>query len=370
MKLEGLRVLDLSLFLPGPHLSMMMADHGAEVIHVEPPGGEPARHIGIKEDGVSVWFRTTHRGKKSMVIDLKEPDQREALLRLCETADVFLEAFRPGVMDRLGVGPDVVRKRNPAIVYCSISAFGQTGPNRLKPAHDLAIQALSGTLSVNLGSDGKPALTGTASADITSSLMALSGILMALYRREKTGRGDYLDLSMQDALMSWTSHVMGPPFGERRAAVPQHERHWGGGAFYNIYETADAKHIALGGSEPKFVRSLLTALGGEGLIELALQPPGPVQDPVKHFLAESFRARSLSDWELFLADVDVCWAPVNDLYEAVCDAHVRERGMVFEDDDGKLHFANPMQFTDEPARLELTVPELGEHTEELLKEVL
>src|SRR5580693_5815891 len=184
MKLEGLRVIDLSLFLPGPHLTMMMADHGAEVIKVESPDGEPNREFGPKEGGHSVYFRNTHRGKKSLCLNLKRPAAREALLRLAASADVFVEAFRPGVVERLGVGYAAVAARNPRIVYCSIAAFGQSGPYRDLPAHDLATEALAGIVSVNLGSDGEPVLPPVPAADMAASLMAFGGILAALYRRE------------------------------------------------------------------------------------------------------------------------------------------------------------------------------------------
>lgn len=366
MKLEGVRVVDLSLFLPGPHLTMMMADHGAEVIKLEPPGGEPSRHFGVREGDTTVWFRNTHRGKKSISLNLKTDEGREALLKLCDTADVFVEAFRPGVVDRLGIGYDVLSERNPGIVYCSLSAFGQDGPMRDKPAHDLAVQAMAGTLSINLGQDGKPALTGVASADATASLMGLAGVLMALLRREKTGKGDYLDVSMLESLMAWTCHVMGPPFGERRAAITKHERNWGGNAFYNIYETKDGRHVALGGSEIKFARNLLEALERPDLVELCELPPGPGQDPVKEFLRQTFATRTLSEWETFLTPIDLCWAPIIDLYQAVCHEHVRERGMVFEDDQGRLNFNNPIRFRNEPAHLDLSIPDIGQHNDEIL----
>ena len=181
MKLEGLRVLDLSLFLPGPQLSLMMADQGAEIIKVEPPGeGEPNRHIGPRIGENSVFFRNTHRGKKSVCINLKSPAGREALLKLCETVDVFIEAFRPGVVDRLGIGYEAVAARNPAIVYCSISAFGQTGPYRNIPAHDLATEAIAGVVSLNIGNDGEPTMPHVPVADMAASMLALSGVMMAL----------------------------------------------------------------------------------------------------------------------------------------------------------------------------------------------
>ena len=189
MKLEGVRVLDLSLFLPGPHLTQIMADHGADVIKIEPPGaGEPVRNVGYRAGGESVWFRNTHRGKRSVVLDLKSDAGREALLRLAETCDVMVEAFRPGVVDRLGVGYEAVSKRNPGIVYASMAAFGQTGPEQHRPAHDIAIQALAGTVSLNLGNDGAPTNPHIPVADMSASLMTLAGILMALLRRQSTGQ--------------------------------------------------------------------------------------------------------------------------------------------------------------------------------------
>ena len=187
MKLEGVKVLDLSMFLPGPHLTMMMADHGANVIRVEPPEGEPTRHIGARQGDSSVWFANTHRHKRSVVINLKQPSGVQALLRLAAAADVVIEAFRPGVVDRLGVGPAAVRALNPRVVYCSISAFGQSGPLARRVAHDLSVQAETGVVGLTRGADGQPTLPGLAAADMAASLMALSGILMALLRREKTG---------------------------------------------------------------------------------------------------------------------------------------------------------------------------------------
>ncbi|MFM8344675.1 MAG: CoA transferase, partial [Betaproteobacteria bacterium] len=170
MKLSSLRVLDLSLFLPGPHLTMMMADHGAEVIKVEPPQGEPVRQVGLRQNGHTVWFRNTHRNKRCIALDLKNPMARDAFLRLAQTADVIVEAFRPGVADRLGVGYEAVRALNPRIVYASISAFGQSGSLASHPAHDLAVQAEAGLVSVNLGSDDQPAMPGLPAADMAASL--------------------------------------------------------------------------------------------------------------------------------------------------------------------------------------------------------
>ena len=159
-KLSGIKVVDLSLFLPGPMLTMMMADHGAQVIKIEPPAGDPARQMEPMEAGKSVWFRNLNRGKEALAVDLKSDEGRQRLWDLLADADVMIEGFRPGVIDRLGFGYDAVTARNPRIVYCSISAFGQQGEMAHHPAHDLAVQALSGFLSVNDGSDGTPVVPG------------------------------------------------------------------------------------------------------------------------------------------------------------------------------------------------------------------
>jgi len=357
MKLEGIRVLDLSLFLPGPYLTLALADHGAEVIKIEPPGeGDPTRHLGLKDGPSTVYFRNLNRGKKSVVLDLKNPQEREALLKLCESADVFVESFRPGVVERLGVGYDQVRARNPRIVYCSISAFGQQGAYRDRPAHDLAVEALSGVLSVTLGEDGKPTIPGLPLADLLCALNGLAGILMALLARQRTGKGDYLDLAMYDSMLAGTANILGPTLAENRQPVARHERTTGGSAFYRLYETADGRHLALGGQEMKFVRNLLGALGRLELAPLC-ERPGPHQKPVMDFLEGAFRAKTLDENLAFLAPLDVCYAPVNTLPEALEAA----RHKLLEDELGRRHLAPPIRFRDETARPNLHEPRLGEH---------
>lgn len=369
MKLQGLRVLDLSMFLPGPHLTMMMSDHGADVIKVEPPAGEPVRKVGYRAtDGISVWFRNTHRGKRSVVLDLKTNPGRKALLHLASGADVFVEAFRPGVVDRLGVGYEAVAARNPRIVYASIAAFGQTGPEVARPAHDYAVQALAGTASLNLGADGQPANSGMPVSDMASSLMTLSAILMALVRRQTTGRGDYVDMSMHDATMAWLPNVTGPVFAENRPPVVKDERSWGGYAFFRAYRTRDGRHVVLGGVEHKFAINLLTALGREDLIGAACGPPGTGQAPVKAFLAETFAGRTRDEWEAWFAGRDVCFAPVLDLKEAFDHPQTAAREMLVRDAEGNLHIGLPIKFRDEPGHLDPTIPALGQHTGEVLRE--
>jgi crotonobetainyl-CoA:carnitine CoA-transferase CaiB-like acyl-CoA transferase len=369
MKLDGLRVIDLSLFLPGPWLTQVMADHGAEVIKVEPPTGEPVRNVGYRQGGVSTWFRNTHRGKKSIVLNMKDPADHAVFLKLVKTADVVVEAFRPGVADRLGIGPAACRATNPRLVYAQISAFGQTGPESGRPAHDLSIEAMAGVVSLNLGNDGKPTNPHLPVADALGSITALSAILMALYRREKTGLGDAIDMSMQDATMSWLPNVVGPVFAEGRAPRVKEERSFGGYAFFSIYETADGKFITLGGVEHKFVRNLLTALDLGGLIPAAEGPPGKGQLPVKEALAAVFRTRTRAEWEAWFADKDVCFAPVLDLHEAWHQPQVAARGMLLRDAEGNLYIGNPIRFADEPGQPNLRVPGLDEHGADIRAEL-
>lgn len=367
MKLAGVRVLDLSVFLPGPYLTLAMADHGAEVIKIEAPGeGDPGRHIGLSDGPSTVFFRNLNRGKKSVVLNLKDQVERDALLSMCETADVFVESFRPGVADRLGVGYEVVRTRNPRIIYCSISAFGQEGPLRSRPAHDLALEAESGLLSVTLGGDGKPVIPGIPIADVLAGLQGLAGVLMALFRRNQTGVGDYLDISMQDVTVGAMLNILGPVFAENRQPVPMHERSTGGAAFYRPYETRDGRYLVLAGQEPKFIHNLLGALARLDLAELCLRGPGPHQQPVIDFLAEVFRGRSLAEWDKCLASLDVCYGCVNTLPEAFAHENLHSRGMVLKDEMGRIHVGPPIRFRNEPPSPTLREPYLGEHTQALV----
>jgi crotonobetainyl-CoA:carnitine CoA-transferase CaiB-like acyl-CoA transferase len=367
MKLKGLKVLDLSSFLPGPILTMMMADHGADVIKVEPTGaGEPTRSIGEVKNGQTVYFRNTQRGKRSIQIDLKDPDGLALCLKLAAEADVLVETYRPGVADRLGVGYAAIAAINPGIVYCSISAFGQAGRYAQRPAHDLVVQALAGTLAPGAGPP--PAVPVMVSADALSAMTGLSAILMALVGRERTGEGDYLDISMFDSLLAWTAPFVGEVFAKGETPNAATSRFWGGAALYDLYETADGRYVALGGSEPKFAENLLNGLDCPDLIPAAKTPPGPGQDPVRGFLRETFRTRTLADWEAWFGDRDICWAPVRDLKEAYADPFLVERGMLAYDAGGSEVIGSPIRFQNEPGAINPHAPEKNEHGEAIARD--
>ena len=354
MKLDGIRVLDLSQYLPGPHLTMTMADHGADVIMIEPANGtgEPTRAMGtLSPDGTSVWFRNIARGKRAVALDLKDKEQRDYFLSLADDADVVVEAFRPGVVTRLGIDYDTVAKNNPRIIYCSLSAFGQDGPLRDKPVHDLAVQALVGTAALVA-----PAMPNLVAADMASSLTALSAILMALLARERTGKGDYIDVAMFDSLLAWTPNITGAVLGKNEAPVPREMRNYGGQAMNRLYATKDGGMIALAGNEKKFCQNLLTALGRPDLVALAAGEPGPSQQPLIDVFTATFATKTQGEWEAFLAPLDLCWAPVKTLKDAFDDEHTKARGMVLTDGHGNRHIGPAPKFRDEPARPDFALP--------------
>lgn len=342
-KLAGVRVVDLTQYLPGPMMTLMMADQGAVVNKIEPIGGDPARSQEPFEAGQSVWFRNLNRGKFCEQLDLKSADGKARLWALIEEADIVVEGFRPGVMTRLGFDYAAVSARNPAIIYCSISAFGQTGALAHHPAHDLAVQALAGFLAVNDGAEGTPVVPGVASADMAAGLTALSAVLMALIGRARTGRGDHIDCAMFDALLPWCAHTAGSAIAGGPAPRSSAQRSLGGAAFYQVYRTSDGRHIVLGGREAKFARTLLTALGRQDLIPLAEGEAGSAQRPLIDVLRQVFATRSRDDWVRWFADKDVAFAPVLDFREALDSDHVAARGLWIEA-DGAHHIAPPIRF--------------------------
>jgi len=342
-KLAGLKVVDLSQFLPGPALSGMLADQGADVIKVEPPGGDPARQMEPFEAGQSFWFRTLNRDKASETLDLKSEAGKARLWALIEEADVFIEGFRPGVMARLGFGYPDVCARNPRIVYCSISAFGQTGSMADHPAHDLGAWALTGFLSVNDTPDGTPVVPGVPAADMAAGLTGCAAVMMALYGRERSGKGDYIDISMFDSLLPWCAHIAGDAVVHGKPVRSATQRSLGGAAFYQVYRTGDDRHVVLCGREVKFARTLLEALGRLDLLPLAEGPAGPAQAPLIAFLRETFTARTRDEWVDWFHHHDVAFAPVLDFVEALHQPLIRERGLLVEA-DGAHQLAPAIRF--------------------------
>lgn len=333
--LAGIKVVDLTQFLPGPMMTQMMADQGAAVIKVEPPGGDPARTQEPFEGGQSVWFRQLNHGKRCITLDLKSEAGKAALWDLIEGADVFVESFRPGTMARLGFDAAAVRARYPRLVYCSISAFGQSGSMAHHPAHDLAVQAMAGFLSVNDGPDGVPVVPGVAASDMAAGLTALSAVTMALFGRERSAEGATLDIAMFDSLLPWAAHTAGSAIMGGPAPRSATQRSLGGAAFYQVYRTADGGHIVLGGREVKFARNLLTALGRPDLIIHTERPAGAQRELIA-FLRATFLSRTRSAWVKWFADKDIAFAPILDFREALDQPHVAERRLWQTREEGHI----------------------------------
>ena len=371
MKLDGVRVIDLSLFLPGPLATQMMADHGARVIKIENPAApEPGRSTDFfpwVQGGHTVMYRSTHRGKESVTLNLKDAAAKALFLKLVADADVLVESFRPGVMARLGLDPKTLRGVNPRLVYCSLSAFGQSGPWRDVAAHDTATVAAAGVLSLSRSPEGGgPALLGVAIADILAAQLLFGGIVMALYRRATTGQGDYIDVSMFEATLAAEPNIVGPVFAGGRAPEPTSERTLGGNAMFNVYATKDGGYVAVGGGEKKFVTNLFEGLGRLDLIAAVCGPAGPAHAPGIQFLRETFRAKTRAEWERWFEGRDVPAMPVFDLNEAWASPHVRARGMRLTDAAGNDHIGIPIKYADEPGRVNPALAAVGEHTDAVL----
>jgi crotonobetainyl-CoA:carnitine CoA-transferase CaiB-like acyl-CoA transferase len=365
LKLKGIRVLDFSRFMAGPLISAIMADHGADVIKIESPDGDPTRAgrrtRATQHAGDS--FHVLNRGKRSVVLDLKRPQDQETARRLICNADVLIESFSPGVTTRLGIDPDTARRLNPRLVYCSVTAFGQDGPLRDMAGHDPAVQALAGILPRDR--TGRPVIAPVSVASWCSAHSALAGILMALISVRETGLGDHLDISMQDVALSARPNAAFNALSnndDARDVAP-------GYAMLEPYETADGEWLCLGAGEPRFAKALLGGLERVDLVAIALGKSGEAQDPLREFLTDTFRQRSLEVWVEWLESRGISVAPVMTYPRAMQHPHVQARGMLLADDRNELHLNTPIRFAREPAQVNLCAPELGADTDAVLAEL-
>ncbi len=375
LPLEGVRVLDLSRLLPGGFCSLLLADYGAEVVKVEDTGmgdyirWSPPFYEGPHESARSALFLSLNRNKRSIRLDLKSEGGREALLRLVEQHDVVLESFRPGVLARLGVGYEDMRARNPGIVYCAISGYGQDGPKRDASGHDMNYLGLVGLLGLTGARGGEPVQAAGQIADLGGgALMAAFGILAALRERERSGEGQLVDVSMADGALSWLAMVAGAFFADgvvpRRGDLPLA----GSLICYRPYECADG-WVSLGALEPKFWQAFCRGVGRDELIPAQFSAPG---SDAHAQVQEVFRARTRAEWEGFAREHDCCLEPVLELDEALASELVREREMVVAIEQPGA--AEPVRQLGAPVKLDRTPadhgrlpgPTLGEHTEEIL----
>ena len=320
--LSGLLVLDFTTLLPGPLATLMLAEAGAEVIKVERPGGEEMRSMPPRHDGESASFALLNRGKKGLVLDLKSEDGRARLAPLLARADVLVEQFRPGVMDRLGLGFDAVRRANPRLVYCSISGYGQSGPRADEAGHDLNYIGTTGLLALNPGAS--PTVPPGLMADIGGGTFpAVINILLALRQREITGEGCHLDIAMADAMFTFAWHALAAGQATGRYPEPAEALLAGGSPRYQLYRTKDGKLVACGALEEKFWRSFCAAIG------LASQLADDKKDPAATTAAVAaiIAGKPADDWRPLLAAADCCATIVASLEEAMRDPHFIARGL-------------------------------------------
>ncbi|MBK5233673.1 MAG: CoA transferase [Thermoleophilia bacterium] len=380
--LEDIRILDLTRLLPGGFASQWLADFGADVIKVEDTGAgdyirfaPPYYEAAPGEDEAeivstrSALYLSLNRSKRSIRIDLKSDAGREAFLRLVESADVVLEGFRPGVMDRLGVGYETLHEINPGLVYCAITGYGQDGPKRDRAGHDLNYLGSTGLLGLTGQKDGPPIQPAAQIGDLGGGAMAAAfGVMTALFAKQRTGEGQMVDISMTDGAMSWLAMLAGAHFAD--GDVPQRgELMLGGGIVcYMPYEAADG-WVSCGALEPKFWKAFCEGIDMRHLIEHQFDPPG---GPGWTKVAEIFKSKTRAEWEAFNDEHNCCIEPILDVKEALESDLARERGMVVEIDQPGIgpvrQVGNPIKLSGTPAGDPRPAPVAGADTADVLAE--
>jgi crotonobetainyl-CoA:carnitine CoA-transferase CaiB-like acyl-CoA transferase len=359
--LEGLKVVDLTRMLPGPFGTMLMADLGAEVIVVEQPSG-PA--LGPRRKNFYV-----DRNKRSLALNLKDERARKILYRLVADADVFVEGFRPGVTERLKIDYPTLQKINPGLIYCSISGYGQDGPDRLRAGHDLNFAATAGLLHLNGRKDTGPVIFATQISDIAGGgMLSAFSIMAALYHRQRSGNGQHIDVSMTDGALALNPLAFLEYSNTGSAPVRQGYRNLGATPCYNIYRTKDEQYITSGALEPKFWATLCRLLDREDLIDRQNDTSGETAKTLQSI----FATRTRAEWDRLLDDKEVCYAPVLDL-EAVCNnRQFIHREMIHEeigaDGTRSVQAGVVPRFSLTPGTLRRPPSRPGQHSREILNE--
>lgn len=323
--LAGIRVLDLSQYIPGPYATQWLGDLGAEVVKVEPPSGDPMRGMGpVDADGTTCFYKLANRNKTVVRLDLKTDPGRRTMTGLLEKADVLVEAYRPGVLDRLGFGATELARINPTLIHCSLSGYGQTGPHAARAGHDLTYMALTGGLAAS-GTAERPVMTFPPLADHAGAMLAVQGVLAALVRRGRTGKGARLDISLSEAALAWMGGVL--TTGHRGGACRREDDIINGGAaFYRVYRTRDGRFVALGAIEEKFWRAFCLAVGRTEWIHRQFEPM-PQNDLIAE-LEALFLTQGRDEWAALLAPADCCFEPVLEPAEVPAHPQCKARGLV------------------------------------------
>jgi crotonobetainyl-CoA:carnitine CoA-transferase CaiB-like acyl-CoA transferase len=370
--LSEVRVLDLTRLLPGDYCTMMLGDMGAEVIKVEEPGlGDYIRWVPPLINGQSICHLMLDRNKKSMKLNLKTVKGKEIFYRLVERSDVIIEGFRPGVMKKLGIDYKSVSKVNQRIVYCSMSGYGQNGPYKDLPGHDVNFIGYGGVLGLTGSSGGAPVIPGIQIADLATGLTVVTAILAALLVREKMGRGQYIDVSFLDVVTSLMVLPAAFYFGGEKSLKRGEWLLNGGFPCYNIYETKDGKYVTVGCLEPQFWTNLCSVLGVAGFVGHQYTDDEAKLREMFQTVREIFKTRTLEEWLKLLSKEDVPCGPVYDLDEVFRDPQILHRKMIIEVEYpsvGKIKQLNTaIKFSETPCEMRSPPPSFGEHTEQILK---
>jgi crotonobetainyl-CoA:carnitine CoA-transferase CaiB-like acyl-CoA transferase len=367
--LEGLKVLDLSRLLPGPYLTLLLADLGADVIKIESPhGGDWVRYLTPKHAGMSVQFIALNRGKRSCVLDLKAESGRDNFRQLVKSADVVVESFRPGVMKRLGLEYEALRKLNPRLVYCAVTGYGQDGAYATKAGHDLNYQSLSGAAALTGEVDGPPVMTGYQLADIGGgALFGAVGVLAGLYGVQTTGRGRFVDVSMTEGGMAFSPLTMARTLQDSANAVSRGQDQLGGSAAcYRIYETLDARYMSVAPLEPKFWAEFCRGVDRPDWLSKHMGHDVEMQRELR----ELFCQKTQAEWVQAFAGVDACVEPVLELDELQDHPLHASRKMFFEliqSGQPIVQMRSPLTRPEQTSEIG-PAPMLGEHTDEVLAE--
>lgn len=370
--LQSIRVLDLSRLLPGPFCTMLLADFGAEVIKIEAPElGDYARQYEPKIDENSVMYHSLNRNKKSVTLDLKTDEGKDQFLQMVGKADVVVESFRPGVMKRLGLDFPVLEKINPRLIYCAISGYGQTGPYAEMPGHDINYISFAGLLELMGEKDGKPIVPAVQVADLAGGAYpAATGILLALLEREKSGKGQFIDISMMDGVISLLQSTL-PNYLMKNIPSKRGEQMLSGGlACYEVYQTKDGRWLAVGALEMKFWRIFCQKIGKPEWIAL-LNEPDEVQYKLKHDIQTVMYTKTLAEWMDIFEDAEACVSPVLNFAELVNHPQVQARKMfqaIEQDGIPVKHIGIPIKLSRTPGKIRAAAPKLGEHTEYYLNQ--
>jgi crotonobetainyl-CoA:carnitine CoA-transferase CaiB-like acyl-CoA transferase len=371
MRLDGMRVLDLSRLLPGPYATQLLADAGADVVKVEDTEtGDYARVMPpYTDEGVGAVFDAINRGKRSVALDLKTDGGREAFLDLAATADVVFEQFRPGVVDRLGVDYQTVAEVNPDVVYCSLSGFGQTGPYAERVGHDLNYVGMAGLLDLTRADeDSPPQIPGYPIGDMSGGLFAAFSIVGALLSRELgASEGEYVDVAMTDVVTSFSQAVASEAVTGSNPR-PGETALTGGFPWYDVYETADGEYVTLAALEQKFWRTFCEAVDREDLVDTHMTQDPAERAALRDELVDLFAARTRSEWEATLGDVEAMVAPVYRLAETLDSDHAAARDLL-DESQATPRVGFPASSTVEPAAGTGPSPNHGADTDDLLSEV-